>query len=79
MCLVMASDSCIATRYRLLRRLTLMMPDDFFDVLRQLGDVPIEKLKPSVQASPFIVVGHRTLYGAWVPEGSAGLFLPLSA
>lgn len=46
-------------RYRLLRRLTLMMPNDFFDMLRQLGNVPIEKLKPAVQASPLVVVGHR--------------------
>ena len=36
-----------------------MMPDDFFDMLRELGNVPIEKLKPTVKASSLIVVGHR--------------------
>lgn len=46
-------------RYRLSRRLTLMMPNDFFDVLRELGNVPIEKLKPAMQTSPLVVVGHR--------------------
>ena len=54
--------------YRLLRRLTLMMPDDFFDMLRELSNVPIEKLEPAVQASPLVVMGHRN-YVLYVGSG----------
>lgn len=41
----MESDSRIPTvRLGRRRRLTLMMPNYFLDVLRELGNVPIEKL-----------------------------------